>query len=137
MAEQLLRGDEVIAMLKASGAPNRVIEAFRKQAHFVFSKKPEDRVDNVAVASIYGATSRRGGVELTVDDRRTQMDTKKAREIGLMLITAAEAAESDEVFIRFLENRFKIPDDIELRGHILLDLREIRQGSRDIVPNKP
>lgn len=133
MAKHLVVFEEVIAMLQTSGAPNRVIEAFRKQAEFVFERKSEQRLDNIAVASIYGATSRRGGVELTVNDTLTQMDTKKAREVGLMLLQAAEAAESDEVFIRFMEEKMKLADDVQLRGRILLDLREMRQGSRGTV----
>ena len=120
-------------MLKATGAPNRVIDKFREQAEFVLEKRPQQSVDNVAVSSSYGEITRRGAVELTVNETRTQMDTAKARQIGLMLLQAAEAAESDEIFIRFLEQKFRIPDDLQLRGAILLDLREIRQGSREIV----
>src|SRR5262249_726325 len=132
MAKQLLVLEEVLAMLKVTGAPNRVIEKFREHWDQVFAHKPQTEIDDVQVASGYGERPRRGMVELTVNDQRIQMEPKKAQEIALMLLESAEAAVSDEVFMRFLEDKFKIPDDDQLRGHILLDLREIRQGTRGV-----
>ena len=44
-----------------------------------------------------------------------------------MLLEAAEAATSDEIFVTMLE---KIGIDTERAGHVLIDLREIRQGTR-------
>lgn len=133
MAKQLLVLDEeVIAMLQAISAPNRIIDAFRKQASAVLEQKgkSEKGYDEVWVNSGYGATSRHGFVDLTLNETRTQLATKKAREIGLMLIEAAEAAESDEIIITFLEKN--LPDLADgQRGHILLELREIRHGSKN------
>jgi hypothetical protein len=58
------------------------------------------------------------------------MEAAKAREIGLMLIQAAEAATSDEIFITLLKQIGL--DTGEHHGTILLALREIRQGTRGV-----
>jgi hypothetical protein len=48
-----------------------------------------------------------------------------------MLLQGSEAAISDEITIKLLE---KVGiDDAHRQGTILLDLRELRQGSRDVV----
>jgi hypothetical protein len=52
---------------------------------------------------------------------------KKAREVGLMLLEAAEAAMSDEIMVKLLEQVGLPP---EARTGMLLHLREIRQGTR-------
>lgn len=130
MARKVLVIEEVLGMLKAISAPTRIIEQFRKHAETVLDKKQEKGDDNVTVASGFGMASRQGFVELTLNDQRSQMDAKKAREIGLMLIEAAEAAASDEIFISLLE-RIGIKDH-EAHGRLLLDLREIRQGTRGV-----
>jgi len=128
LARKVLVFEEVIAILKAISAPSRIIERFSAQADTIAGLKPEKAVDEVTVASGFGQKSRVGFVEFTVNDTRTQMDAKKAREIGLMLIEAAEAAASDEIFVKLLE-RLGI-DNPEAHGRILVDLREIRQGTR-------
>lgn len=130
MAKQVLVLEEVLALLKVTGAPNRVIEAFRAHAESVLGKKLEKGFDEVTVGSGFGQVSRVGFVDLTLNETRTQMDAKKAREIGLMLIEAAEAAASDEIFVKLLE-RIGL-DSVEAHGRMLLELREIRQGTRGV-----
>jgi len=130
MAKQLLVLEEVIAMLKTISAPNRVIDDFRKRAEFVLHLKPAVERDEIQVSSGFGAASRQGLVELTLNDQRTQMDVRKAREIGLMLIEAAEAATSDEIVMRLLTDKVGLA--AEQVAHVLIDLREIRQGTRDV-----
>lgn len=130
MARQVLVLEEILAMLKVIGAPNRVVDAFRDQAERVLEKKPEKNLDAVSVSSGFGQTSRVGFVELTLNETRSQMDAKKAREIGLMLIEAAEAAASDEIFVKLLE-RIGV-ESVEQHGRILLELRELRQGTRGV-----
>ena len=127
MPRQLLVLEEVLAILKAVDVPAKHIESFRTRAEFVASKKPRKEVDNVTVSSGFGQASQRGFVELAIDETLTQMDTAKAREIGLMLIEASEAAQSDEIFIKLLD---QMGIDAERGGRILLDLRELRQGTR-------
>jgi hypothetical protein len=130
MARRVLVIEEVISILKTISAPNRIVEAFKTQAENVTELKKEKEYDEVTVASGFGQKSRVGFVELTVNDTRTQMEAKKAREIGLMMIEAAEAAESDQIFIKLLESLGL--NNPEAHGRILVDLREIRQGTRGV-----
>lgn len=131
MARKVFVLEEVIAMLETIGAAKGTIENFKRQAEFVASKKQHREFDEVQVGSGFGRTSKRGHVELVINDELTQLDVKKAREIGLFLLEAAEAAQSDEVFIKLLEQRVGIEDPDRL-SRILLDLREIRQGTRGV-----
>lgn len=124
--------DEILAILTAVDVPTRYVTQFRARAEQITRGRPEVGVDDVWVSSGFGTASQRGLVELTVNDQRTQMDTKKAREIGLMLIQAAEAGESDEIFVTFLKES-GFTDSPEIIGQLLVRLREIRQGSKDGV----
>jgi len=130
MAKQILVLEEVIAILRSCSAPNRVIDQFRERAELIVSKRNEKTRDEVTVSSGFGHDSRRGSVQLTVNDVQTQMDAPKAREIGVMLLEAAEAAMSDEMMMTLLMQ--KVGLDEERAMHVLLDLREIRQGTRGI-----
>lgn len=122
--------DEAVAMLKAVGVPAALVEKFTAQAESVYVKKDPRGNDEVTVTSGFGQTSQQGFVELTLNDQRTQMDVKKAREIGLMLIQGAEAAASDAMFVVLLK-QIGI-DNPAMYGQILLELRGIRQGTREV-----
>jgi len=130
MPRQLLVLEEVLAMLEVVKVPANYIAAFRQQAEAIVAKKPRKEFDNVSVSSGFGQKSQRGFVELTIDDALTQMDAGKAREIGLMLLEASEAAQSDEIFVKLL-GKIGISDDLR-RGRILLELRELRQGTKGV-----
>ena len=128
-------------MLRATGAPNRVVEAFKTQATMVLGKRNEreaevgtdeepDEIDRITVSSSYGHKTHKGYVEFTLNELRTQMEPKKAREVGLFLLEAAEAATSDEIFVELLHTKVGI--DRERAGMVLIDLRELRQGTREI-----
>lgn len=137
MAKALLVLDEVLAMLKVVGASTAVQEKFRAQAELTLRHKarrdvPDDTTDHITVSSGYGAASKKGYVELTVNDTLTQMDPAKAREVGVMLIQSSEAAIADEIFVTLMRTRVGI-DDPQRLGAMLMDLREIRQGTRDIA----
>jgi hypothetical protein len=127
MSRPLLVLEEVIAMLQVAEVPEKYIERFRKQAEFVLSHKPRREIDEITITSGYGTTSGHGHVELTLNDQLTQMDVKKAREVGLMFLEAAEAAMSDAIMVTLLEQVGLPP---EARAGMLLHLREIRQGTR-------
>ena len=131
MSKQLLVLEEVLAMLDTIGASKQTQFNFRRQAESVLEKRPTRDHDEVTVSSGFGAKTHRGFVELTLDEVRSQMEPAKAREIGLMLIEAAEAAMSDEIFVKLLRERVGI-EDAERLGFILLDLRELRQGIRGV-----
>jgi hypothetical protein len=132
MAEQLFALPEVLAMMQVVDISPAKIAAFKRQAEAVAEKRPTTGHDNVAVGSGYGSSSRKGFVELTINDQRTQLEIKKAIEIAVMLIEAASAASVDAAVMQLMRDRVGIDDDERL-GRILLDLREIRQGSRDVV----
>ena len=123
--------EEILAILHAIGAPKRVIDGFRERATEIAGLRSDRQVDDVTVGSGYGADSQRGFVLLTLNAEQTQMDVRKAREIGLMLLECAEAAASDEIVMQLLE---KVGiNELPMRANILLELRAIRQGSREIV----
>lgn len=117
-------------MLATVGASTKIVDRFREQAEIVIAHKSPRSVDEITVSSGFGQTSQRGFVELTLNDTLTQMDVAKAREVGLMLINAAEAAASDEMFVTLL-GRLGL-ESAEDRGRVLVELREIRQGTRGI-----
>src|SRR5262245_12168747 len=101
MAQTLLVLREALTMLETVGVSKPLIEKFRALAeaalqHKGRSQAPDDGTDRVIVGSGFGTASQRGFVELTLNDQLTQMEIAKAREIGLMLLEAAEAATSDE-----------------------------------------
>ena len=83
------------------------------------------------VASILSARTNEGMVEMSLNGEVTQMELDKAREVVGMLQGAIEAAVSDELLYRFLTTRLGI--EARQASAALLDFREMRQGSRDIV----
>jgi len=87
-----------------------------------------DDLTRIEVASILGARLREGLVELTINGERHQLDLPKAREIVGMLQGAIEAAVSDELMFKFLTTKVGLPE--AAAAHALLDLRELRQGTR-------
>lgn len=128
MAKRVMVLEEIVQTLKTISAPTRVIEAFVAQSEAYFTARPKTTIDDVQIGSGFGMKSRKGTVDLVLNDELTQMSAGKAREIGLMLIEASEAAQSDEMFVALLE-RLGITETEHL-GRILIDLREIRQGTR-------
>jgi hypothetical protein len=128
MARQVFVLEEVLAILKGSGATPGVIETFQRHATFIAAKRNAKTMDAVTVSSSFGSDTRRGSVELTMNDQLSQMPPAKAREIGIMLLEAAEAAMSDEIFVTLLTERLGLERDAAAR--VLIDLREIRQGTR-------
>lgn len=86
----------------------------------------------IELASILSARTKEGVVELTVDGHMVQMDLPKAREVRGMLDGAIEAAVSDELIYKFLTSE-KIGLLEDAAAAALLDLRELRQGSRSVV----
>ena len=81
-----------------------------------------------SVASIFGARERRGLVSIQLGDARVQVPIGKAREMRDMLTDVIEAAISDELLMRFLQERIRL--SLEASGAALLEFREMRQGTR-------
>ncbi len=90
-----------------------------------------DDVTQIDVWTIVSARTREGMVGLRLNGEKTQMDLPKAREVLGMLSSAIEAAVSDQLLFRFLTDRVQLSD--EQAGRALLDFREMRQGSREVI----
>lgn len=84
----------------------------------------------IVVASILSARTKGGLVEFTFNGAKTQMDLDKAREVVGMLQGAIEAAVSDELMFKFLTTKIGLPEGAAAAA--LLDLRELRQGTRSM-----
>ena len=134
MAQPLLTLPEILAMLDMVKVPPKTRAAFEEHAQFVLDRRgPLTRTDDelqVEVGSGYSSASKRGHVALRLADTEHQLSIDKAKQIGRWLIEAAEAATSDALVVALFE---KIGfDDPVMMGRILLDLRELRQGTRDV-----
>ena len=84
-----------------------------------------------SVESIFGALTMQGLVKITLGKQSMMVDVRKAREIHAMLGQAIEAAISDEAFVKFMTTRAGLT--VHAAALALGDLREIRQGTRDLV----
>lgn len=133
MPEHLLTLKEVLAMLDTVNVPLDHVAEFQKQAEFVLAKRvPLTRADDeFQVGSGYSSLKNRSHVRLQAGPLEYQLDPRKAKQIGLWLIEAAEAAIADHCVMQLLKTKVGIDDPRKL-GSVLLDLREIRQGTRDV-----
>lgn len=86
---------------------------------------------DITVSTILSSRTKAGRIEFAMNGELTQMDLDKAREVVGMLQGAIEAAISDELLYRFLTE--KVGMEPERAGAALLDFRELRQGSRQVV----
>lgn len=93
-------------------------------------KKPDGAVD-IELGSLLSHRTGNGMVELSVNGERIQMDLDKAREVLAMLSSAIEAAITDQIVFAFLKKQLDFRDDQAAAA--LMDLREMRQGTRDVV----
>lgn len=131
MPEHLISVKEAIAILETIGAAKETIRRFRIQAEGVLSVRPALGKEQVIVTTLYGAASGQPGVNLEVGAVRLQMDVKSAQAVGLNILAGAEAAISDAAMMRLLVE--KVGMDLERASAVLIDLREYRQGSREVV----
>lgn len=90
-----------------------------------------DKEVNVAFSTIMGRDTQQGMVEMSLNDEITQMDLDKARLVHRMLGEAIEAAVSDWMIYRFFTE--KVGFDQEKASAVLMDFRELRQGSKEII----
>jgi hypothetical protein len=89
---------------------------------------------DITVSTLLSSRTKQGRIDLTLNGELTQMDLDKAREVVGMLQGAIEAAISDELMYRFLTEKVGLEPD--RASAALIDFREMRQGSRDLVhPN--
>jgi hypothetical protein len=86
---------------------------------------------NLIVTSLLSSRTKEGMVELALNSETTQMTLDKAREVVGMLQGGIEAAVSDQMIYMFLTTKVGLSD--AAASAALVDFRELRQGSRDIV----
>lgn len=89
-------------------------------------------IGDVTVTSLLSRSTKEGRVELSVNGDVIQMDLDKAREIVGMLQGAIEAAVSDQLLYQFLTKE-SIGLSNEQASAAMVEFREMRQGSRDVV----
>ena len=130
MPQHLISVDEAVAMLETIGAAKETVRRFRQQADGVLTARPALGTEQVIVTSLHG-TRGDPGVNLQVGAVRLQMDVKSAQKVGLDILAAMEAAISDAAVVKLLVEKFGL--DVARASYVMLDLREIRQGSRDAV----
>ena len=131
MPQHLISVDEAVAMLETISAAKETVRRFAAQARFVLDARPGLGDEHVIVTALYGAKSHQPGVNLQLGTVRLQMDVKSAQKIALDILSATEAAISDTAVMRLLVDKLGIEE--RRAGIILIDLREIRQGSRKAV----
>jgi len=88
--------------------------------------------DHIEIASILSTRTKQGMVEVHLNGESTQFDIAKAREVRDMLQGAIEAAITDTILYQFMKEKVGITEENRL-AQILLDFRELRQGSKSVV----
>lgn len=85
----------------------------------------------IVIGTILSHRTNEGMVEITINGEKAQLDLTKAREVHRNLGGAIEAAISDQLIFQFLTTRIGI--EPAKAASVLLDFRELRQGTRDTV----
>lgn len=80
---------------------------------------------SVVVKTLFGARERRPFVHIQIGDFEQQWEAGEARRIGLMLIEAASASETDAFVFRWLQERIGIKDERKA-AEVLRYFRELR-----------
>lgn len=103
--------------------------------HGIALRSKEGPADtDITVSTLLSSRTKQGRIDFTMNGELTQMDLDKAREVVGMLQGAIEAAISDECVYRFLTEKVGLEPD--RASAALIDFREMRQGSRELVhPN--
>jgi hypothetical protein len=95
------------------------------------ARHDETRIQNIAFSTILSQRTKMGMIEFSFNDDMSQWDLDKAREIHKMLGEAIEAAVSDTLIYHFMVE--KVGLDEQRAAQMLLDFRELRQGSRESI----
>ena len=91
---------------------------------------PGKNEGSIVMSSMVSNATGRGMVEIAVDEKVIQIDVAKARELHRILGEVIEAAISDEVLDKFLE---QLGFDKRRKAQAMSIFREMRQGSADVV----
>lgn len=88
------------------------------------------RRGSIAVASLYSSKTQEPLVEVHIDFSPTQLTPGKAREIALMLLEAADAAESDAVLMGYVQSANGLGLDMVNASKLLVRFRQYREQQR-------
>ena len=92
----------------------------------------EPKLQKLELHTILSNRTKGGMVNLILDGKQiAQWDVSKAKEIHRMLGEAIEAAISDELIYKFFVT--KVGFDDQRASMVLMDFRELRQGSMETV----
>ena len=78
---------------------------------------------------MFGANTKQGLVELRLEDKVVQLHVDEARDFAFSILEAAEAAETDEFLMSFLETKIGM-GDLAIRCGVLKDFRNWRDSKR-------
>lgn len=106
-----------------------VAKALMGHLRLKHARHDETRLQNIAFSTILSDRTKMGMIEFSLNDEMSQWDLDKAREVHRMLGEAIEAAVSDTLLFQFFTQMIGFDD--EKASRVLLDFRELRQGSRD------
>jgi uncharacterized protein YpmS len=96
------------------------------------SKNQDSENHSLEIHSLLSNRDKKGKVNILKDGEIVfQFDVTKAKEVCQMLHEAIEAAISDEMIYQFFITKVKLDD--ARASSILLDFRELRQGSKETV----
>lgn len=144
--EHLISAREAIALLETVGAKADLVERYSMQLGAVLARRPHLGPEHgVTCYSLVGMKSSTAGVNVDMQDAevlgpaieimsanvRLQLDAKSAQKVALNILGCVEAAISDVTVFKLLTEGLDIEPDRAAR--VLLDLRERRQGTRDVV----
>jgi hypothetical protein len=88
--------------------------------------------DVINISSVVSSRDYRPFVQLKWGDEGCQMTPDEAREHAYSILSAAEAAESDAIFVTFLNEKIGLKEGADI-SLLLLDLRKFRERTKHIV----
>ena len=93
-------------------------------------ESPEPEFDFFVISGVGGAEEGaiRPFVDVTIRGQRMQVPPEKAREIGMMMLECAEAADSDATTVEFMETHVGMNRKDATR--VLIEHRDIRDRRR-------
>lgn len=103
-----------------------VAKLFKALGQFLTTAAGQNRPEMFFAESIFGAVTRRGLVKLTVGNEEKKMHPDDARAFAMSIFAAAEAAEMDEVLVRFLTETKDLQFPDEAAAALLREFRQLR-----------
>lgn len=82
--------------------------------------------DRIRVDSLFGAETQRGLVQISFGETSVCLTPDEARDVARNLFACAEAAESDEIMLAFLERVSKGTLALQEKAMALRELRGLR-----------